>query len=379
MTRLDARMRLPFAPLFVVALAVALVASAPVQCADDPAGAAMKLYEKRRYEQAARLLEDALARLDAERRPQAQLVLGMIYLRNADLHEALGRTAAVAELDYLDKLLKTRTEDRSRYARLHLAEALLARGNAAEARRHFEQVRADPGIEKRYQAIASVGLGSALWAQRDAKGARGVWAGAGGAAEIALARAAAQGGAQLVDAKSLRRVADDASLAPELSPRTRRYLIEIYTATGAPDRALAVARATDLGMASFVERFKVVKGTAKSINLYDLALLTDLTRLYRELARRRLEQAAADARMKPSAEYYLAEVLSGLGASDEAATYVQAFLARAQTPVQYRERARVRQALIAHRQGRRAEAESTWTAMAEQGSDPEVLADIVLG
>jgi len=379
MTRRDACIHPPFAPLFVVALAVALGVSARARGADDPVGAAMKLYEKRRYEQAARLLEEALARLEAERRPQAQLVLGMIYLRNADLHEAFARTAAAAELDYLDKLLRTRTEDRSRYARLHLAEALLARGNAAEARRHFEQARADPGIEKRYQALASVGLGSVLWAQRDAKGARGMWAGTGGAAEIALARAAAQGGAQLVDVKSLRRVADDASLAPQLSPRARRYLIEIYTATGAPDKALAVARAADLGAASYVESFKAVKGTAKSINLYDLALLTDLTRLYRELARRQLEQAAADARMKPSAEYYLAEVMSGLGASDEAQTYLQAFLARSQTPAQYRERARARQALITHRQGRRAEAESAWTAMAESSSDPEVLADIVLG
>ena len=354
------------------------IAGATAYAADDPIGAAMKLYEKRRYEQAARMLEDALTRLEAERRPQAQLVLGMIYVRNADLHEALGRTAAAAELDYLDKLLRTRSADRSRYARLHLAEALLASGNAAEARRHFEQARADPGIEKRYQAIASVGLGSALWAQRDAERARGLWtANMGGAAEIALARAAAQSNARLADAKSLQRVADDA-LARELSPRMRRYLIEIYTATGAPDKALAVARAGDLGTASYVESFKALKGTAKSINFYDLALLTDLTQLYRELARRQLEQAAADARMKPSAEYYLAEVFSGLGASDEASTYLQAFLARAQTPVQYRERARVRQALIAHRQGRRAEAESAWAAMAESGSDPEVLADIVL-
>src|SRR5437867_6239555 len=133
MTRRDACIRLPFAPLLVMALALAL--SAPARGADDPVGAAMKLYEKRRYEQAARMLEDALARLEAERRPQAQLVLGMIYVRNADLHEAFGRTAAAAELDYLDKLLRTRTEDRSRYARLHLAEALLARGNAAEVRR----------------------------------------------------------------------------------------------------------------------------------------------------------------------------------------------------------------------------------------------------
>src|SRR5258706_10484977 len=155
----------------------------------------------------------------------------------------------------------------SRYARLHLAEAQLARGNAAEARRHFEQVRADPGIEKRYQAIASVGLGSVLWAQRDAKGARGMWAVTGGAAEIALARAAAQGGAQLVDMKSLRRVAADAGLPPEMSPRTRPYLIGVYTASGPPDKALPGTRAAGLGMGSFFERFRGVKGAGKNINL----------------------------------------------------------------------------------------------------------------
>jgi len=383
-----------FAPLFAVWLAVGLVVSAPACGADDPVDAAMKLYETRRYEQAARVLEDALARLDAGRRAQAQLVLGMTYLRNADLHDALARTAAAAEVDYLDKLLKTSAEGRSRYARLYLAEALFAHGDAREAARHFEQVRADSGVESRYRAIAGIGLGSALWAQHDAERARGLWApdsgargqapdssvrGQGGAAEVALARAAAQGRARVVDVKSLLQVADDTGRARELSPRARRYLIEIYLAAGAPDKALAAARAADFGTASYVERFKAAKGTAKSIAFYDLALLTDLAQLYRELARRRLEQAAADARMKPSAEYYLAEALNGLGANDEALKFVQAFLARPQAPAQYRERARARQALIAHRQGRRAEAESAWTAMAEQASDPEVLADIVLG
>src|SRR5437016_12850062 len=114
MTRRHACVHLLFASL----LAAALGASAPARGADDdPVDAAMKLYEKRRYEQAARVLEDALARLDAGRRAQAQLVLGMTYLRNADLHEALARTAAAAEVDYLDKLLKTGAEGRSRYPR----------------------------------------------------------------------------------------------------------------------------------------------------------------------------------------------------------------------------------------------------------------------
>jgi len=358
-------------------LALSLALAAPTRAADDPVGAAMKLLEKRRYEQAARALEDALASLDAERRAQAQLVLGTIYLRSADLHEALARTAAAAELDYLDKLLKTGVEGRSRYARLYLAEALLARGNPREAARHFEQVRADAGIEGRYRAIAGIGLGSALWAQRDAERARGLWKSAGGAAEIALARAAAEGRAKLADAKSLRRVADDS--ARESSPRARRYLIEIYLAAGSPDQALAVARAADWGAASYVEKFKASKGTAKSISFYDLALLTDLAQLYRELARLRLEQAAGDARMKPSAEYYLAEALNDLGANDEAAAAVQSFLARPQAPAQFRERARARAALIAYRQGRGAEAEKAWTAIAEGSSDSDVLADVVLG
>jgi tetratricopeptide (TPR) repeat protein len=364
---------------FVVLLALALAAPAPGQ--DDPVGAAMKLFEKRRYEQAARTLEDALARLDAQRRAQAQLVLGTIYLRNADLHEALGRTAAAAELDYLDKLLKTGVEGRSRYARLYLAEALLARGNAREAGRNFEQVRADPALEGRHRAIASVGLGSALWALRDGERARGLWksAGAGGAGEVALARAAAEGRAKVADAKSLRSVADGSGRSKDASPRARRYLIEIYLAAGSPEEALAVARSADWSAASYVERFKAAKGTAKAIGFYDLALLGDLAQLYRELARVRLEQAATDARMKPSAEYYLAEVLSDLGANDQAATFAQAFLARPQAPAQFRERARARQALIAHRLGRGAEAETAWTAIAEQASDPEVLADVVLG
>src|SRR2546428_14014469 len=86
------------------------------------------------------------------------------------------RPAAAAEVDELDKLLKTGAEGRSRYARLYLAEALFARGDMREAARHFEQVRADSGVESRYRAIAGIGLGSALWAQHDAERARGLWA-----------------------------------------------------------------------------------------------------------------------------------------------------------------------------------------------------------
>src|SRR5262249_45526168 len=334
------------------------------------------------YEQATRSLEDALPRLDAQNRARAQLVLGTVYLRNADLHQALARTAAAAELDYLDKLIRTGVEGRSRYARLYLAEALLAHGDFREAARYFEQVRADTGVDADHRAIAGIGLDSARFAQRSSSSAPGFWPGSGGTAEVALARAAAQGRARAnppaIDAKSLKKIAD-AGDRKTLSPRGRRYLIEIYLAAGAPEQALAAARSADWAAASYVETFKAAKGTAKRISFYDSALLADLAQLYRELARLRLTQAAADARMKPSAEYYLAEALNDLGANDEAASSVQAFLARADAPPQFRERARARAALIAFRQGRAAEAEKAWTALAESSSSSEVLADIVLG
>jgi hypothetical protein len=118
-TRRRTRLRPVVASLLAIWLT--LGPSAPARAVDDVVDTAMKLYEKRRYEQATRTLEDALGRVNAERRAQAQLVLGMVYLRNAELHEALARTAAAAELDYLDKLIKTGAEGRSRYARLYLA------------------------------------------------------------------------------------------------------------------------------------------------------------------------------------------------------------------------------------------------------------------
>ncbi len=347
------------------------------RAADDPVTAAMKLYEKRRYEQAGRLLEDA--RLDGERGAQAQLALGMIYLRSADLHEAFARTAAAAELDYLDKLTKAGGEGRSRYARLYLAEALLARGDAREAARHFERVRADPNVDAHHRSIADIGLGAALSAQGDTARARKLWGGTPqDAIELRLARAAAQGRARVLDPRTLQRVADDARGTKDLSSRARRYLVEIYLAAAAPDQALAVARAADLGTASYVERFRAAEGTAKTIAFYDLALLNDLAQLYRELARRRLEQAAADPRTKPTAEYYLAEALGGLGETDAAAAMAQAFLARAQAPAQYRERARARLVFVGYRQGKQEDAERAWTRMAEESADPEVLAAIVL-
>jgi tetratricopeptide (TPR) repeat protein len=56
----------------------------------------------------------------------------------------------------------------------------------------------------------------------------------------------------------------------------------------------------------------------------------------------------------------------------------RAFLARPQAPALYRGRAQARLALIDYRQGRKEEAERTWSAMAESG-DAELAAAALLG
>ncbi len=365
-----------------VALLAALLANAAARAADDPLTAATKLFDKRRYEQAARLLEAALPRIEAAERAQAQLVLGAVYLRNADLHAAFARTAAVAELEYLERLTKVSAgvgaEGRSRYAQLYLAEAQLSGGNAAEATRHFEQARTDFAGAARDQSLAAVGLGNVLWVSKENNRARSLWGGITSAPDAVLARTAAEARAGVTDAKSLLRTADAAATARDLSPRARRYLMEIYLAADAPEQALGIVRAADWSAASQVETFKVAKGTAKTIHFYDLALFTDLTQLYRQLARQHLEAAAADTRMKPAAVFYLAELNTALGRYDEAGRNINAFLAEPQLPAPHRERARAQQAALLYRQGKHVEAEGIWAAMAgQQTVDPDVSAEVV--
>ena len=90
-----------------------------------------------------------------------------------------------------------------------------------------------------------------------------------------------------------------------MSPRARRYVIEIYLAAGAPEQALAVVRAADLGAASYVERFKAAEGTARPSSSTISRCLRTRRKPHRELAGAARARAATDTRVKPTAEYYL--------------------------------------------------------------------------
>jgi len=195
--------------------------------------------------------------------------------------------------------------------------------------------------------------------------------GADGAAEIVLARAAARPGPGPWTCNRCGRVADGAGNARELSRVARRYLIEIYLGGRRARQGARRGAGRRLGTASYVEGSKPPRDGQEHL-LYDLALLTDLAQLYRQPRAAPARAGRGRARMKPSAEYYLAEALNALGQQRRGAR-IRASLPRPAAGAGAVPRARPgTQALIAPPPGRAPRRRAPGTAMAESSSDPEV-------
>lgn len=363
--------------MIVLALASAAL---PAAAADDPAAAAMKLYNKNQYESAARGLRAALPALDASERGAAWLTLGMIYLRNAELHRELYRTGVAIELDYLRKLAAVAGSARSRYVDFYLGEAFLQAGDAAQAQRYLEQFRTQPDVADRHKTLAAIGLGLAHSLLKDSARADEFWAAIDSSdpeTRAALAAAYATAGRRDKDPPALAEaaLADQKKTARNPQPRMTRDLLHVYARSGQTDKGLDLARRADLKAAAHAE----VLGKAKTINFYDLSLFADLATLYTQAAVSALEKAGADARLKGTADYYLAEAYVATGQLERALKADDAFLALAQTPPAYRERARARQAATRYQLKPQPDTLSVWEEFAQkQPVDPDILADVVL-
>jgi tetratricopeptide (TPR) repeat protein len=154
----------------------------------------------------------------------------------------------------------------------------------------------------------------------------------------------------------------------------RQKLIGVYARAGLTAKALALVEQTDLKAPTATE----VLGPSKSINFYDPALLGELAALYRQAGRVALERAAADARVKGTAEYYLGAAFLEAGDAERALQVTRAFLALPGVPPAYRNRARVREAAARSLLARRGDDASVWAELSpDTAADPELLADIV--
>ena len=127
--------------------------------ADDVVTQAMKLYEKRHYDESISLLRSEAASIEHVRQGTAFLTLGMAYFKNAILHSDLSRASAAVSQDYLKKLAAAQRSDRSLFVDLYLGEALVETGKPGVAAIYFEKFSGSERVEPRYRTIGKIGLG----------------------------------------------------------------------------------------------------------------------------------------------------------------------------------------------------------------------------
>jgi tetratricopeptide (TPR) repeat protein len=343
---------------------------------DDSLSKAMKLYEKRHYSEAAAVLQND----PAAGKGAAHLMLGMIYLKNAELHRALYQESLALHLDYLQKLAATRGRARSRFVHLYLGEALLESGKPDAALNHLEKFAADEKLDPagRTRAKAVIGLCRAL--RKNSAGAEEAWAGLDKAdPESMAALAEAWSRAGLMDRKPVQLAEESLSAIRKTgkSPSIRhlKSLLSVYKAAGQYDKGVETARRADLNAYSFRESL----GKTKSINFYDVSLLGDLAQIYLQAAVAALERAAGDAKLKETAGFYLGEAYSLAGNVARSIKTTSQFLASSGMPAQYRDKAMVRQAANQYQTGHQLEAIEVWDDLfKKQPEDPGVLAEILL-
>ena len=363
--------------LFLASMII-LTASQAV-AVDDVLTRAVKLYEKRHYGEAAGLLRSNAASLGQAKQGQVNLALGMTYFKNAVLHRELYLASAWASQDYLKKLSALRGSSRSRFVDLYMGDALIGVGKADVAAIYLRQFLASEKLEPQYQAIAQVLLGLSYQVNNEAAKAAQLWAAVDAAdPEIKAELAAAYSRAGLKDKDPAvlaeESLASQAKRGKPLSMRMVKNLIAVYARSGLTEKGLDLITRADLKAFSFRETL----GKTKVINFYDLSLLDDMASLYGQASIACLEKAAADARIKSSADFYLGQAYALFGSTDRSLKTAESFLATTQLPQQFKDQARVLQAADLYALSRKAEALKVWDELAGKPSqDPDVLAEIL--
>ena len=366
--------------IVVFLVSMGIMVAGQVFAADDVMTKAVKLYEKRHYDEAAGLLRANAASLGQAKQSAANLALGMIYFKNAVLHRELYLASAWASQDYLKKLSALRGSSRSRFVDLYMGDTLTEVGKADVAAIYLRQFLANEGLEPQHLAIAQVSLGLSYQVNHEAEKAAPLWAAIDAAdPEVKAELAAAYSRVGLKD-KDPAALAEESLVAQKkrgkpLSIRMAKNLLAVYARAGLTEKGLELLKRADLKASSFRETL----GKTKVINFYDLSLLDDMASLYGQASIAYLEKAAVDAKVKGSAEFYLGQAYAQFGSAERSMKTAESFVATTQLPQQFKDQTRVLQGANWYTSNRKAEAMKVWEELAFKPSqDPDVLAEILL-
>jgi tetratricopeptide (TPR) repeat protein len=353
---------------------------AQVFAADDVVTRAMKLYEKRHYAEAAKVLRAESASIEQGKKGTANLVLGMVYFKNAVLHRELYQAAVAATQDYLKNLSAAKGKDRSRFVDLYFGEALVESGRPGLAIRYLEKFLASQGVEPRYRAIAKVCLGLGYYQNNGASKGTEIWKGIDASdLEVKAELGAAYSKARLMDknpsAMAEGILSEMKRSGKPLSMRMVKNLVAIYArGSGSIEKGLALLDRSDLKAFSYRE----VLGKSKVINFYDLSLLNDMASLHGQTSVVCLEKAAGDPKVRDAAEFYLGQARALFGSIEQSSKVMASFITTSQIPQQYKDRIRVWQGANLYARNHKTDAMSLWDELSQkQPEDPDLVAEIL--
>ncbi len=359
---------------------VFLIVAVHAFAADDAMTRAMKLYEKRHYDEAATMLRAGSASIDQAKKGSADLALGMIYFKNAVLHRELYQAALVASHDYLKKLSAAEGKDRSRFADLYFGEALVESGKSGAAAIHLKKFSQGNGIEPRYRAIARICLGLGHYRSNETLKGAELWRGIDTSdLEVKAELAGAYSKAGLMD-KGPAAIAE--GILSEMkrsgkppSMRMVKNLAAIYArGPGSIEKGLDLLNRSDLRAFSYRE----ILGKSKVIHFYNLSLLDDMATLYGRASVAYLEKAAADPKVKDAAEFYLGQAYALFGSIEQSTKVIASFMATSQMPQQYKDRIQVWQGANLHARNRRTDATGVWDELLrKQPEDRDLIAEVL--
>jgi tetratricopeptide (TPR) repeat protein len=359
---------------------IILITATQAFAADDVVTRAMKLYEKRHYDEAARMLRTESASIEQSKRGSVTLALGMIYFKNAMLHRELYQAAVVASQDYLKKLSSAQGKDRSRFVDLYFGEALVESGRSGTAAIYLKKFSSSEGIEPRYRAIARVSLGLGYYQNNESSKAKQLWGGINGSdpeVKAELAAAYSKVGLMHKDPPFIAEgiLSEMKRSGKPLSMRMVKNLLAIYArGAGLTEKGLELLNRSDLKAFSHQE----ILGKSKVISFYDLSLLNDMATLYGRASVAYLEKAIGDPKAKDAVEFYLGQACALFGSIEQSSRVTASFIATSKMPQPYKDRIRVWQGANLYARNHRTDAMAVWDElMQKQPEDPDLIAEIL--
>jgi tetratricopeptide (TPR) repeat protein len=363
----------------VLCSVILILLATPVCPAENPVTLAMTLYKKNHYQEAASILRNHLDSYKTDQRGASQLGLGLIYLKNAQLHRELYLTSLSVHLDYLKKLTSLDGKARSKLGYLYLGEVILEGGKPSNAVGYLKKSISIPNIEKKYREIATINLGLCYYLQGDKTKAKDLWnkvtqddPEVNSELAAAFSRANITGqNPETICEKAIETVKRSGDGIPS---RITKNALGVYVKNGNLDKGFDLLELTRLKAYSSEE----VIGKYKVLHFYDLALLHNMAKLYGKASIELLIKATADKRSRDLANYYLGEAYAVIDRFDKSVEATSAFLESSKAPERLKMKAEVCKVNLLYSKGEKVKARNLFMELLNKHpNSPDLLADIL--